>query len=294
MSEIITIKNEYLTVKISTYGAEISSIINNKNGEELIWQGGGGFWGGKAPNLFPVCGCIVDEYYTYKDKKYEMKAHGFGWTSEYEVVNAEKTQATFMLSANSETKKVYPFDFNFKILFKLNKNSLGVYYIVENISNEEMYFNVGCHESYNLKGDFKDYTVEFADDGELVKNTLAVDDYIGYETEDIKLIDGKLSLADFFIQERDGKSVIIDGVKSKRATLYRKDEEVISIYYNDFEHMVLWTEFGAPFIAIEPWNGLPDLYDTNHKIEEKKSIDKVEAKSSKTFYHNITFIEADL
>lgn len=293
MSEIITIKNEYLTCKFSTLGAEIVSIVNNKNGEELIWQGGGNFWGGKAPILFPVCGCIVDGYYTYNDKKYEIMSHGFASKMEFEVLNAEKTLAVFNLPSSEQTKKYYPFDFNFKVMFKLNKNSLGVYYIVENTSSEELYFNVGCHESYNLKGDFKDYTVEFTEDGDFVKNTLAVEDYIGYETENVVLNDGKLSLGDFFIKERDGASVIIENVKSKRATLYRKDEEVISIYYNDFEHMVLWTDFGAPFIAIEPWNGLPDLFDTNHDIKTKKSIDKVDANASKTFYHNITFFEAD-
>ena len=64
---------------------------------------------------------------------------------------------------------------------------------------------------------------------------------------------------------------------------------MLSLYYNDFENLVLWTEKCAPFIAIEPWNGLPDLFDTDGNLETKKGILTVEKGEQKTYYHSITF-----
>ena len=75
----------------------------------------------------------------------------------------------------------------------------------------------------------------------------------------------------------------------KRVSLYKNDEFLASVYFNDFAHLVVWTIPEQEFICIEPWNGLPDLYDSNYNIEDKHSIDFVEVGEVKTLYHSITF-----
>ena len=59
---IVTLKNEELTVKISTLGAEIQS-IEDKNRVERLWQGDPAIWKGRAPILFPVAGGFKDDGY---------------------------------------------------------------------------------------------------------------------------------------------------------------------------------------------------------------------------------------
>ena len=289
MSEIISLSNNNVEVKISTLGAELISA--KVDGVEKLWQGGGDFWRGTAPILFPFCGNTFGGYYNFKGKDYQINSHGFARKTEFKVVSKQKTQVTFLIESTPETKAVYPFDFKFRVMCKLNGYSIGVYYIVENFTSEDMYFNVGSHESYRLEGDLGDYYIRFENNETQLTNSLLKDNFITGKTEQIALTKYGLKIEDFFTLENDGNSVIVENVKSKRVTLNKNGEDLLSVYYNDFPHMVIWTQHGAPFIAIEPWNGLPDKYESNHLLTEKYSVDKIGANETKTFYHSITFID---
>ncbi len=291
--QIITIDNGVLKVDVSSFGAEVINV--ECGGEKRIWEGNPEIWKGHSPVLFPICSGLLDGYYIYNGKKYEMKAHGFASRMEFEVVSAEKTSATFLLSSNEETKKVYPFDFNFRVHYKLNGDKLGVYYIVENKGEDTMYFNVGCHEAYKLNGDITNYSILFEGE-DVIKNTIYGERLLEDDTRDILLDNSKFNLSlDYFTGEftHNGvlcynDSIIIENVKNKKLSLLKGDEVVADIYFADFDHLVIWTCSNG-FIAIEPWNGLPDTYSTNHKIEDKKAISKVEPNESKTYYHSISF-----
>lgn len=286
MSEIIKLQNGDAVCQISTKGAELVSY--EVAGEEKIYQGKEGFWAGKAPVLFPNCGRLVGGFYTYNGNRYEINTHGFLKSSEFTVVNQEKSTATFLLESNEETLKSYPFEFKFRIMYKLSESSLGIYFIIENHSNYDMYYSVGCHEGYTLKGDLSEYYISFEEDsGEIYHNVLR-DNFTTTDKVKIPLNGSDLKLTDYFVKENDGDSLVIYPVKSKRVTLKRGDEEELSVYYKDFESLVLWTQYGAPFICIEPWNGMPDAVDTDHSIENKVAIKKLEKNSSITLYHSIT------
>ncbi len=286
MSKIVKLENGNAVCEISTKGAELVSY--KVAGDEKIYQGKEGFWAGKAPVLFPVCGRIVDGFYTYNGSRYEINAHGFLKYSEFTVVNQEKSTATLLLESNGETLKEYPFEFKFRIMYKLSENSLGIYFIIENHSNTEMYYSVGCHEGYSLKGDLSKYFISFEEDTNEVYHNVLKDGFITADKVKIPLNGNDLKLVDYFTKENDGESLVIYPVKSKRVTLKRGEEEVLSVYYKDFESLVLWSQYDAPFICIEPWNGMPDAVDTDHSIENKVAIKKLEKNSSITLYHSIT------
>ena len=289
MGEIISLSNSNVEIKISTLGAELISA--KIDGVEKLWQGGGNYWSGTAPILFPFCGNVFGGYYNFKGKDYEINSHGFARKTEFKVVSKQKTQVTFLIESTPETKAVYPFEFKFRVMYKLSGYSIGIYYIVENYSSEDMYFNVGSHESYRLDGDLGDYYIRFEDDDKEVTNSLLKENFITGKTEKIALTEHGLKIKDFFTLENDGNSVIVENVKSKRVTLNKNGEDMLSVYYNDFSHIVIWSQYTAPFIAIEPWNGLPDKYGSNHILTEKYSVDKISAGESKTFYHSITFLD---
>ncbi len=296
MSKIITISNDSLSVDISTFGAEVQSV--KFLGEEKIWQNDNDkFWKGHSPILFPICGDIKGGYYIHDDSKYFIRSHGFAKRMEFEVLSLEKTCATLGITSNEETKKVYPFDFNFKVMYKLNGDSLATYYFVENGSDKAMYFSAGGHEAFAINGDdFENYSIKFEGIEEFtltcLKNNLLSTSYM-----QVKIPNGIFNLTKNMFDENyvmpNGEkamdSIVIEDIKSDRVTLLYKGEEVLSMYIKDFASLVLWTTLGAGYIAIEPWAGLPDENESTHFLENKKGIIKVEKNSAKTLYHSITF-----
>ena len=73
---VIEIKNSKLTVGINTCGSELM-YINSSRGTEFLWNGDEKMWSYRAPVLFPICGKLKDDTYTYNGKKYILKKHGF-------------------------------------------------------------------------------------------------------------------------------------------------------------------------------------------------------------------------
>ena len=172
---IVTLKNEELTVKISTLGAEIQS-IEDKNGVERLWQGDPAIWKGRAPILFPVAGGFKDDGYELDGQWYGMPKHGFAKTEEWAVESADEEEATFLLTAQ---KPGFPFRYEFRAVFSLEANQLEVNYVVKNLDDRTFYFSVGAHEAYACPGKIEDYYLVFDEkenldcyplDGNLIKH----------------------------------------------------------------------------------------------------------------------------
>ena len=298
MSEIVTISNGIIEAKISTKGAELISATYN--GKERIWQGDPSIWAGHAPVLFPVCGGIKDDFIIVDGKKYDFKTkHGFARNSEFTVVSLEKTSVAFTLKDSEETLKEYPYNFTFRILYKLNGDSIGVYYFIENESNKDMLFNIGSHEAYALYGDMSEYSIELEDDFDSIDTTLIKNRFLSHDKKACKLNGNDLPLS-FDVIDQIGEPVkgflpnasfVFENIKSNRYTLKHNGEPVVSVYGADFKHLVVWMMKPGRYIAIEPWNGLPDYFDGDNIFENKKDIDVVKKGECKTFYHSITFYD---
>ena len=157
-----------------------------------------------------------------------------------------------------------------------------------------MYFNVGCHEAYALAGDMNRYSLKFYNANKL-DCTIFHDSLMQDEKFEIALNDGEFPLSmdcftgmqKFSKGETKKDSLIIENIECKRVGLLKDGVEILTVYFNDFDHLVLWTK-NPGFIAIEPWDGMPDFFDTNQKLENKKYITKIERGEGKIFYHSIT------
>ncbi|MBQ8995295.1 MAG: aldose 1-epimerase family protein, partial [Oscillospiraceae bacterium] len=146
---IYTIHNDYLTVSVSSFGAELQSIRSGSN-REYLWQGDLSIWSGRAPNLFPFVARLRDGVYRMDDKEYSMKIHGFAKYLEFECVKEEKDALVFELTSNEETLAQYPRDFRFQIGYSLNANGLSVTYTVVNLDKRTMFFGIGGHPGFNV------------------------------------------------------------------------------------------------------------------------------------------------
>ena len=86
-------------------------------------------------------------------------------------------------------------------------------------------------------------------------------------------------------------SLLFDGLRSRKVWLEHKGERVLEVEFADFSHLLLWTKPGAPYIAIEPWNGLPDTADADGQLRHKLGILRLDPGERKAAPHTIKFLK---
>lgn len=279
------IKNDFLTVVTESHGACLTSIID-KNGEERLWQGDPASWKDQAPLLWPVCGSLVEGRYMYNGKSYSLDQHGFGKDSDFVIEDADGEQVVYLLTSNEKTLKEYPFEFELRVIYSLDKNSINVTYLVTNKSCSEMYFSIGSHEGFICKGETGDYAV-FLGNIENIENDLLNGPFLSGEKEIIPLDEGKLWLVDDEFEKRD--TYIFKNIGEKRVTLLnKKTPGKITVDFPQTEHLLLWKDPGAEFLCVEPWCGLPDCYGIVSNLPEKPGIIKLEKNGVFENTHTIT------
>lgn len=274
------LENDQCQVTINHHGAELSSFLLKEDNLEYIWQGDPKYWGRHAPVLFPFVGKLKDNQYSYNGKTYEMGQHGFARDMVFELISKEDNQATFSLKSNHETLKKYPFDFELKISYGLIEQDLTVAYEVTTTSNE-MFFSIGGHPAFNIplvrNTTFEDYYLHFAPsksrfllplDGPYVnlkEKTLA-------QTNTSIQLNREFFANDAFILETKGENSF--------SILSDKTDHSVSLSYSNLPYVGIWTPYPieAPFVCIEPWNGIADTLDATGKIEDKLGINRITSK----------------
>ena len=283
---LVTIKNDLLTVEISTFGAEIKS-VKSANGTEFMWCADPNVWKNSAPILFPVCGALKGEGFTYKGTSYTMEGkHGFARTSEFTLKSLTDKKAVFSLCETEETLKKYPFFFEFEAIYELTGDSLGIKYAVTNKSGDTMYYSLGSHEGYACPEGIGEYEIEFPRETTLV-NHLTEGPLMNGETE-VYAENCKVLPLSPEIFDIDSLIFVDSGINSVELR-HKNSSKKISISFPGFDALLFWQHKGAKYICIEPWRGLPDYVDHNGDISRKAKILTVEPGKTEISEHTIKF-----
>ncbi|MGB0851059.1 MAG: aldose 1-epimerase family protein [Bacteroidia bacterium] len=265
MIEHYSIRNEYLEVGIKRLGAELCS-VKDKSGKEFIWQAGD-VWQRHAPNLFPIVGSLLDHMYIYNGKEYDLKHHGFARDMNFDMLHQSEHSICFVLQESEETLKSYPFSFTFLVTYTLERNKLIQKYRVINRSDVDMPASVGGHPAFNALP-IDEYYLEFEKEESVSSNQLE-GPYINESTVDI--IQGKTINLSKNIFDND--ALIFQGLKSSYVILrHRNSSQSIKVDFADFRYLGIWAKPGAPYVCIEPWQGLADYIYHDKVIESKKGI----------------------
>ena len=281
---MILLQEGDVRIQIAERGAEIVSV--KKGAREYIWQADPQFWAKHSPLLFPVCGRLRDFTYTYAGKSYRMGNHGFAQRMTFSAEQLSDTEAIFTLRENEETLAEYPFPFRLTQHYRLAGGTLYVRTEAENTGGAPMYCNFGSHEAYATDGDFTDWAVYFEKKEDLVlieqnKTGQLTGRRIPYKDDaDMLPLSWKLF---------ENDSLLFDRLRSKYVTLAYRGEPTVRVGFADYEHLLLWTKPGAQYVAIEPWNGLPDTADADGLLQHKLGILRLDPGEKKEGTHSITF-----
>lgn len=275
------ISSQDLEVVICTQGAEIVSV--KRQSEEYIWQGHAKYWGRQAPVLFPIVGRLVEDKFEFDGKEYSLNQHGFARDMMFNCIKEEKDLVSFEVQANEETKQKYPFNFKLTITYKVDGMNLSVEYKIENLDDETMYYSIGGHPGFNVDP-AKKYTIEFQNTGNMY-------------TLDGAYISGKESgipeVVNFDKETFINGALIAEPSEEKKIVTIKEDGiKYVEMDYTEFKLLGVWTPEGqdAPFVCLEPWNGVADFKDKeSNNLKDKEFIETLEANTIETMKYTITF-----
>lgn len=258
---IYFIENDYLFVKVSSLGAELTSIKNKDNGTEYLWQGDEKYWAGQAPIMFPICGRLYEGKYTYLGNEYTMPNHGIARSSEFVLTGQGSDEITLSLISNEEIKSHYPFDFVFNVTFKLVNKTLFVTYTVINKDTKELIFAVGGHPAFNVplnnEGEFEDYYVEFENPCSAVRVDFSPTCFC---TKDDKIFTpGGTKRIDLNHNLFDDDAIFLYNVDKTITLKSDVHKYSVTLKYDRMKYLGLWhmPKTDAPYVCIEPWSSIP-------------------------------------
>ncbi|NES25337.1 MAG: aldose epimerase [Symploca sp. SIO3E6] len=218
---------------------------------------------GGIPILFPICGNLPDNTYTYQGKEYTLKQHGFARNLPWSVTEQATDgplSLTLILNSNDETLAVYPFDFQVAFTYKLQGDTLDIQQRYTNNSPEPMPFSAGFHPYFKV-----------ADKNQL---QFAIP---GSEYQDR---DGVVHpFSGTFNMEQEEIDVAFRQLQADSASFTDTASQLqVTLSYSDiYSTMVFWTVKGKDFHCLEPWSAPRNAINTGEQLTQIPPGETVEA-----------------
>lgn len=290
---LITLHSNGYEVAVNTMGAELKS-FKDPSGKEYVWNSDPAFWMRSSPLLFPTIGNLRNGETTMKGQVYPLVKHGFCKDTEFEVKDISDDTVTFLLHANEETLKSYPYQFELSLTYHLSDNELSMEYRVVNHDTEEMFYHIGAHPGFILPVS----SGETLADCELVFEK--AEDFVSYEydlenmefnTEKKVVQKAEGNTLPLTVAMFDSDAVFFEHTNSHRVSfLNTHTGKGVTMDYPDFESIAFWTPAGgnAPFLCLEPWNGSAIFHQDSDIFSEKRGILSLMPEGEKTYHLKIT------
>lgn len=247
------ISNEFLTVDVSSLGAEMQALTAS-DGRSYLWNGDAKFWTGRSPILFPIVGRAADDQVLIDGQSYPMGQHGFARRSEFALATSTKTMTRHELTASDATRAVYPFEFLLAVEHAIEGRAVTVTAEVSNLGDKPMPFGLGFHSAFvwPLPGaEGKPHGVTLDNKGEppLVRLEGGL---VKPGTQPSPFAEGHLVL-DPAMFEAD--AMIFPQGAGTGLKYGAENGPHLAFHFDNLPNLALWTKPGAPFLCVEPWHG---------------------------------------
>ena len=285
MSEIISISNGSLTASIDTMGAQLMSL--RKGESEYLWQGDSNWWPRRAPILFPIVGVLKDSKAESAEGTISLARHGLARLNQFEVVEQSPSSVTLQLKSTEETRKSYPYDFELKLIFSVDGDTLTQTYEVTNPANVVLPFTLGAHPAFNIPipdveaSSLNHYHLLFTHSWTSYGPSITDEGLCDYTTPQRLIVDSDTLPLSWELIDRE-KTITLEDVPDRRITLAANVEASseahgIQMDFEGFDYLGIWSAApGCPFVALEPWCGIADTVDCDGIFEHKPGIISLE------------------
>ena len=272
------LENDFLKVTVSPIGAELTSIINKATETEHLWQADPAIWGRHAPNLFPIVGALINDELLVNGDTFKMERHGFARNLEFILLENDEEHAIFSLPGSEKTIHLYPYKFDFQVLYTLIENAVRVTYKLISHDKKTIYFSVGGHPAFKVPfypGEkYEDYYLEFETEQKLTTHRLSPEGLFTGETLPVPSPGNRLHLS----RELFNNDALVFKELTSREICIKSDkhDQSVSVEFPHFNYLGIWSKGGGDFVCIEPWLGCADTVGKHVDISLREDVQSLD------------------
>jgi galactose mutarotase-like enzyme len=287
---LLTLSSGRLRAAVSPLGAELRSF--SVEGRELMWRADPRWWGSSAPLLFPIVGSLAGDAYRLDGQSFSLPRHGFARRRGFSVVEAADDRAVLRLQADDTTRAVYPFDFRLDVEFRLAADALHIAATVANPGPAPLSASFGFHPAFNWPldpaADRLAHRIVFDQPEPAPLRRLTAQGLLSLDPLPSPVQGRMLPLTDALFAH---DALIFDRPQSRGLIYGAPGAMGLRIDYPDMPYLGLWTKPGAPFLCIEPWQGLADPEGYAGDLRDKPGVIEVAAGDSRVFAIRVGIVD---
>ena len=266
------LENAYLKVTVTTWGAQLKSVVRKCDQTEHMWQADKSLWGWHAPILFPHTGKVTDGIIEVDHKQYPSAQHGYARNMEFQFVEQTENSLILELPSSEETRKHFPYDCSLICTYTLDADSVCHTLTVQNLDEKKMPFGIGFHPAFRIPFDdqhrAEDYCFRFSEtESPLCVSCLP----LGLVHGTCYRLGNNINTIPVTEHLFDNDSYCMVNLKSRTLSICEKDSpRAVEVEIGDFPYCLIWSKPGMPrFLCIEPWESLPSFEGSSSNWEEK-------------------------
>jgi galactose mutarotase-like enzyme len=286
----LSLRSSELSVEIDPLGAQLST-LRDRDGLDLLWNGDPDVWSGRAPVLFPIVGELAGGSYRLGQRSYRMGRHGFARAKPFQVIEHDDMGALLGLSADESTLAVYPFAFELYVGYAVAGSVLGVRIEVRNTGKDDLPASLGFHPGFRWPLPYGQpraaHCIDFTADEPEPLRRINGDGLVTSVRHATPIVGRQLILVDDLFRD---DALIFDQIRSRSVTYGASQGPRLQVSYPDSPCLGVWTRPGAPFICIEPWQGLADSQGFSGDIWQKAGMRRVAPGESAALNVTITWL----
>lgn len=207
---------------------------------------------GGIPILFPICGNLPDNLYSYGGQSYHLKQHGFARDLPWQVTATDTLEAaalTLELASSQQTQQGYPFEFQLRFTYELQGHSLTLRQRHTNLSERPMPFASGLHPYFSVGNkaqlQFEIPASHYQDQRSQIQQSFSGFDF---EVDEI----------DVAFQPLSGQSAQV--IDPERGLCLSLDYDPV------YSTLVFWTIKGKDYYCLEPWTAPRNALNTGDSL----------------------------
>jgi galactose mutarotase-like enzyme len=275
-----------VTACVTAQGAELCT-LRGAAGLDYLWPAAPA-WPRHAPVLFPIVGRLRDDTLVHHGQPYRMTQHGFARDRRFTWVERSPTGCRLALIDDAETRTMYPFAFRFDVAYALAGATLTISYTVTNTGNEVLPASMGAHPAFRwplVPGLPKQaYTLTF--DAEESGPIRGVVGGLLTEADRRSPIAGQTLALDPGLFTDD--ALILPHPASRSVRFAAAEGLALTVAWEGFSQLGLWSREGGDFLCIEPWCGMASPAGFAGEFIDKPWLMLIPPGEHRTAKHRVT------